>query len=119
MWGGVACGGLRGGGQRGDERGEGGRAVRARPRRQARGARAAAVDEGGAREQLPLVLAEEVRVEQVDEVHGVGEPVALEERSRDAVEDRGRYMGDIGEIQGRYWRRHPGCQPTRRRPLPA
>ena len=90
VWRGEGCGGLRGGGQRGDERGEGGRAVRARPRRQARGGRAAAVDEGGAREQLPLVLAEEVRVEQVDEVDGVGEPVALEERSRDAAEDEPR-----------------------------
>ena len=90
VWRGEGRGGLRGGGQRGDERGEGGRAVRARPRRQARGGRAAAVDEGGAREQLPLVLAEEVRVEQVDEVHGVREPVALEERSRDAAEDEPR-----------------------------
>ena len=82
----MGCGGLRGGGQRCDERGEGGGAVRAGPRRQARRARAAAVDERGAREQLPFVLAEEVRAEQVDEVHGVREPVPLEEGARDAAE---------------------------------
>eukprot|EP00965_Chrysotila_dentata_P049755 1650005-Pleurochrysis_carterae.AAC.1 len=60
-----------------------------RPRRDrhGRGGVVGAREQQLAGEHLPLALAKERRVEQVDQVHGVGEPVAFEERARDRAED--------------------------------
>ena len=40
------------------------------------------------REDRPLALAEELRPQEVDQMHRVRQPVLLEERSRDVAEDQ-------------------------------
>ena len=63
------------------------RAVCVRPRRQRRGAAARDDDLSGEELPLCLALAKELGVEQVQQVHRVGEAVFLEERARDRAED--------------------------------
>eukprot|EP00966_Prymnesium_polylepis_P072003 1672283-Prymnesium_polylepis.1 len=104
-------------GQRLRERREGGAAVGVRPRRHHRAAAAHAAAGAHQRERLagedgPLLVAEELRVEQVDQVHRVRQPVELEERARDGAEDEllqqraerahalvGRRVAELGRVE--------------------